>query len=282
MAIDPRIRARRVAVHRAEGRRRLRVFVGAATIIALVVGAWALSRSPLLDLDHVRVDGVAGDRRTVVETAAALEPGTPLVDLDLGAVTTEVEALPWVQSASATREWPGTVRLTVRSREPVARLGRSPAGEAGTEEDAPNDATVLVDAEGVVIGAAPTDSDLPLIDVTPTAALGEVEPTVAGAIDVATALPEDLRVWVESITIRDRAGSDDRPIVGLELIGEAVVALGTPELIADKLEAVRSVLAGAELACIVEIDAAVADLVTVERDPVCDGRGAESEAADGG
>nr|NIR41854.1 FtsQ-type POTRA domain-containing protein [Actinomycetota bacterium]NIS36949.1 FtsQ-type POTRA domain-containing protein [Actinomycetota bacterium]NIT98463.1 FtsQ-type POTRA domain-containing protein [Actinomycetota bacterium]NIU22072.1 FtsQ-type POTRA domain-containing protein [Actinomycetota bacterium]NIU70566.1 FtsQ-type POTRA domain-containing protein [Actinomycetota bacterium] len=120
IGIDPRIRARRIAVRRAEGRRRLRFLLAALAVVGIAVGAWALSRSPLLDLDHVRIEGVGAGRVAAVDAAAGLGRGTPLVDVDLGAVETAVEALPWVRVAEASRDWPGTVRIDVGERVPVA------------------------------------------------------------------------------------------------------------------------------------------------------------------
>jgi hypothetical protein len=66
-------------------------------------------------------------------------------------------------------------------------------------------------------------------------------------------------------------GADGRPIVGLDLIGSAVVEFGSADLVDDKLAALRAVLEGTDLGCITTIDVAVPDLTTVSRDPVCDG-----------
>ena len=122
MAIDPRIRARRVEIRRAEGRRRLRFLLLALGLVALAVGAWGLTRSPLLDLDHVRVDGVTDADAAAVLDAAALETGTAMFDLDLGSAETAVGELAWVKSASVEREWPGTIRITVTKRVGVVVL----------------------------------------------------------------------------------------------------------------------------------------------------------------
>ena len=60
-AIDPRIRARRILVKRDEDRSRLSRLIIVLGLLAVVAGSVAALRSPLLDVDHVRV---AGARRT--------------------------------------------------------------------------------------------------------------------------------------------------------------------------------------------------------------------------
>ncbi len=254
IGIDPRIRARRIAVRRAEGRRRLRFLLAALAVVGIAVGAWALSRSPLLDLDHVRIEGVGAGRVAAVDAAAGLGRGTPLVDVDLGAVETAVEALPWVRVAEASRDWPGTVRIDVVERVPVATV-RTAAG------------MLLVDAEGVAI-ASGRDAGLPVIAGSVEAVPGDALEALGPALAVVTELPDDLRVWVAAVT-----HDGGRATVGLDLVGGAVVELGSVELLADKVEAVRAVLDGTDLSCIRMIDVATPDLTTIRRDPACDGAG---------
>ena len=255
--VDPRIRARRIAVRRAEGRRRLRFLAVALGLVALAVGAWGLSRSSLLDLDHVRVDGLSGREQAVVEEAIGLERGTPLIDLDLDSVEATVGALPWVATVHAERDWPGTVRVVVEPRVPVAVVGSVNGGR------------LLIDAEGVLTGAAPADSPLPAISVESARPLGAIEPAALAGISVVTAMPDDLYPWIEAVTVAAEPGPDGRSIVGLDLLGNAVVEMGPAELIDGKLAAVRAVLESTELSCIDAIDVIVADLPIVTRDFGC-------------
>ncbi|MEQ8841285.1 MAG: FtsQ-type POTRA domain-containing protein [Acidimicrobiales bacterium] len=257
MAIDPRIRARRTAVRRAEGRRRLRFLLVAVGFVACAVGAWALTRTPLLDLDHVHYDGVTGSDAEQVVDAAALASGTAMFDLDLGAVERDVAALPWVETATAEREWPGTVRVTVQPRTPVAVIGL------------PGRESVLVDASGVLVRPAPEVTTLPRVAIEPSVGLGEVDEPARPGIAVALALPEDLQPWVEAVTLADGRRSDGRVVLGLDLLGSASVHLGAGDFVDDKLAAVRSVLEGVDLSCVEVIDVAVADLPTVTRGDLC-------------
>ena len=104
--IDPRIRQRRIAVRREEGRRRLRLLVGVVTVSGLVVGGWAATRSPLLDVDRVDVVGAARTPRDALVAAS----GHPL------------RRRPWSTSTRAARS--GRVAAAAVG----ARAPRSPAG----------------------------------------------------------------------------------------------------------------------------------------------------------
>ena len=268
MAIDPRIRARRVAVRRAEGRRRLRFLLGAAGLVALAVGAWGLTRTPLLDLDHIRYEGAAPADMDEVETAAGLHTGTAMFDLDLGAVGRDLTALPWVATASAHREWPGTVRVVVEPRIAVAVLGPA-EGPA-----------FLVDVEGVLLRPAAADTGLPRVAVDATVGLGEVQVDALPGIAVAAVLPDDLQRWVEAVTVGGVDESDTRVALGLDLIGSADATLGSADFIVDKLTAVRTVLERVELTCLAEIDVAVADSPVTTRDATCEGESADGAGDD--
>ncbi len=128
--VDPRIRARRVAVRRDAGRRRLRRLRSSGSVLVVLVGFVGALRSPLLDVDAVRV---AGTRRTApqaVVTAAGIEPGEQLVDLDLGAAGARVAALPWVGEVHIHRALGGAVDIRVVERDPGCRGGRGPDGRA--------------------------------------------------------------------------------------------------------------------------------------------------------
>ena len=56
----------------------------------------------------------------MVEEASGIDHGEAMAFVDLGAATDAVEALPWVESATMARRWPGVVTVTVAERRPVA------------------------------------------------------------------------------------------------------------------------------------------------------------------
>ncbi len=257
MSIDPRLRARRIAVRRAEGRRRLRTLVVGGALLAVALGSWGLTRSALLDLDHVRVDGLGPEAAALIQEMIPVERGNPLLDLDLASIEVEVTSLPWVESVDAKREWPGTLRLDVRERVEFAAL---PTVDGSF---------VIVDVDGVAMAAAEpqTLGALPVIQTVAEGELGTVQTDVLPALEVVSLLPDDLVPWIDAITV-----SPDRSDVelGLDLVGGARADLGDSGLLAHKLEAVRAILAGADLRCLAVIDVRVADVTTLTRDPVCD------------
>ena len=98
---------------------------------AMLVGwglSWALPRTPrtLAEVDwfrvrSVRVEGVRHLSAEEVERAAAVPPGANLWD-DLAPVAARVRAHPLVKDVEVGRRFPGTLRLSVVEREPVALL----------------------------------------------------------------------------------------------------------------------------------------------------------------
>jgi len=213
------------------------------------------TRSALLDVDHFQINGVSMHSETLVVEAASVERGTPLLDVDLGSVDSEVEAIPWVKSAHSARQWPGTVRIDV-----VERVAKAIIPASGG-------AYALIDESGVVIAEASVESapDLPLINIPLAVKLGEVEQSVLPGLAVVNAMPPDLGRWVETILVDPISGK-----VGFDLVGSATAELGDQLLLADKMEALRSVLARADLTCVALIDVSVADLPTIKRDQVCE------------
>lgn len=177
--VDPRIRARRVAVVRAQGRRRLRLLVAAASAVAVVVGAWLLVTSTLLDVDRIAVRGAVGVPEEAVRSAAAIDTGDALLLLDLGAVEQRVEEVPAVLEAHVSRELPDRVRITVVEREPAAWASRG-------------DGTVaILDRTGRVIADSAGDSPPALPEIQGLARVPEAGRTSAGG-GVATGVLDDL------------------------------------------------------------------------------------------
>src|SRR5262249_50007670 len=118
--IDPRIEARRDAVRRETGRRRLRILVAVAVVVVTLVGAYLLIESPLLNVDHVDVTGTVHASPAAVQAAIAGEHGRPLLRVNRGAAAARIEQLPWVAHASVTRSLPGTLRVSITEAQPVA------------------------------------------------------------------------------------------------------------------------------------------------------------------
>ncbi|MEV4617107.1 FtsQ-type POTRA domain-containing protein [Asanoa sp. NPDC049573] len=112
-------------------RRRLRAAlpwaVGAGSLAVLGLLAWAIFGSSLLGVRAVTVDGASLVSPGEVREAAAVRTGTPLAGLDLDAVAARVGALPAVEKATVTRDWPDGLSIVVveRTAEAVIPQGRT-------------------------------------------------------------------------------------------------------------------------------------------------------------
>lgn len=63
-------------------------------------------------------------RPDLLQEALNKHLGEGFFSLDLNAVKKEVEAMPWIYSASLSRRWPGTLMITVKEQHPVASWNR--------------------------------------------------------------------------------------------------------------------------------------------------------------
>ncbi len=198
--------------------RRRRVVLFAVVALLLLAGLGVGGRvllydSGLADVEHVQVTGVLTVETRDVLAAAAIEPGEPLVAVDVDAVASRVAAVPAVASARVGRHWPDTVSIEVTERVAVA-LAEAPQG------------LVLVDATGVAFRPAPpVPPALPRLTFTP---VGAGDPATTAALAVLAALPEALRAQVETVRV---AGSvtGGPPFVTLGLTGDRQVRWGPPD-----------------------------------------------------
>src|SRR5688572_2065637 len=131
--VTPLARRRRIPRPRSRRRRSLRL---AGAVLLLAAALWFLWAGPLLAVGTVQVDGAGTLSAEEVRTAAGIEPGIPLLRVDVEAVEARVARLPQIASVEVTRGWPRSVVITVVERVPVAVVG-----EAGSRS--------LVDADGV-------------------------------------------------------------------------------------------------------------------------------------
>ncbi len=233
--VDPRLRARRQEVRREVGRRRLRrVRAGGAFVLA-GAALWAALASPLLDVDRVVVTGVEPDRVLQVEQAAGIELGAPLATLDLDRARRAIEALPWVDAARPTRSWPGTARISVSERQPVA-LARAGDGR-WVAVDAERQLAVVDPDE---VGALPTVVGV-LSEARPGAPLGADS---AGALELARRLAALHGGAVEVVV---GAGGELDAVLRPEEGSEVRVRFGRPVELAAKVAALGALAAAGSL-----------------------------------
>jgi cell division protein FtsQ len=217
------VKARWIAARRAEGRRRLRVLIVITSVVSLAAVAWGVTKSPLLDVDHVIVRGLHHTTAAQVETAAGIHRGDALMWLDIGRGVSRLDALPYVRAARVTREWPGTVRITVTERTPVAWV----EGSAGR---------VLVDGTGRVLDAV-ADPPVGIPKLQGTRTVPAPGATIAPAVGarVASHLSGYVAAGTRTITVAD-AG------VSLELVAGPQFRLGDATQVEVKVHAGLAVL----------------------------------------
>ncbi|MHB8328910.1 MAG: cell division protein FtsQ/DivIB [Acidimicrobiales bacterium] len=228
--MDPRLRQRRAAVSRAQGRRRLRVVMAGTAAAVLAVVALAGLHSSLLAARHVKVSGALHTGTAAVLRTAGLAGAPPLIDVNPSAAAARLDGLPWVARATVSRQWPDGVVVDVVERVPVAVVERRGGGVA------------VVDATGRVL-AWDTSPPPGLITIVSPALAGRPG-TVMGAaarpaLAVAEATAGALRTRVLSVTTT----SDGT--VELDLGGGVQAVLGSASDVVSKLRALWSVLSGA-------------------------------------
>lgn len=229
-AVDPRMRARRAAVARSAGRRRLHRLVAAAVVLSLAAVSLAVLHSGVLEARHRLLRGATDTPASAVWRAAGISSATPLVDVSSGAAARRVEQLPWVGRASVQRHWPDTVVVTVTEREPVAVVGQ---GASAVVVD--RTGRVLAPAAGVAgAGALPR---LTAPGVGPRPPGRWVGPQAAPALAVAADEPSVLAGRVTQVTV----GAGDT--VTLALTGGIQVAFGPATEVIQKFESLAAVLA---------------------------------------
>jgi cell division protein FtsQ len=231
-AIDPRLRARRVAVGRAKGRRRLVVTGIVALVLAFIVGVIAVLASGLFAVEQVRWQGTsftdAGVRQQIDDELL----GTPVLRVDTGDIERRLEATPFVEDARVDARFPHTVDIDVRERRPVV------AFRGGTDQQ-----WRIVDRDGRVLTVIPDTPDpaayMWVLGANPDTEVGAfADPLYAAAAQLWIAVPPEIRAITESITVDTAAGT-----LGMvlrrpeEAVGESTidVRLGDPSNMPDKL-----------------------------------------------
>lgn len=255
--MDPRIRARRIANRRAEGRRRLIWVSVASAIVLLVVAAIAIVASPIFDVREVEVQGaVYTDPDVLAEVIADIE-GEPVLLVDTGAAEAALQAVPWVERARVRTDFPHTVRIDIRERRPVAAF----QGGDGKFR--------VIDVEGRVldvIDGIPIAYPL-IVGDNPDTERGQFAGApYASAGQLVLALPPDIRAITNSIgvdvtngalTLMLESPADDDP-------SEIEVRLGDDSQLDDKLaRLLYQMRNGDGLAGVCSLDVSTAEMGSV-------------------
>ena len=248
-------RARRARRPRRRINRRQAILVSVLVALVAIFGGYGLTRSPALDLDRVAITGTQQTDPAAIETASGLVRGHALTDLRLDIARRQIEALPWVDRARLARRWPGTVAIAIVERVPVAAV-------TGTDGE-----LAIVDRGGRVLArpgrshafaaAVPVEIDDDIVEV------GQIQPGMAPLLAVATALPGELRPWIERVG-RDRQGQPE-----LILRDGVQVVLGETTLLAGKFIDLATVLTRVDLKDICRINVSALHTPAVVRRPNC-------------
>lgn len=230
--MDPRMSARRTAVIREQGRRRLRIVLLGLAGTGVVVGGWFLLHTALFGARAVTVTGNVHESAAQVIAQAGLASRPPLLDVNAAAAAARIERLPWVRSASVGLSWPDGVHIRIIEETP-----RFAASEAGNRW-----ATLSADGRVLAVSPAREDGLLLLTVPQPPAAPGSVLPARDdAALTVASSLPGSFAAQVTGVTV-EPAGW-----VQLSMTTPIAVDIGTATQLTAKYEDVSSILAGATL-----------------------------------
>ena len=242
--VEPKLQARRIEVARHQGRRRLRFVVLVLGVVIAVVAVFGATRSPALDVDHVVVRGADQTGAAAVRRASGVPLGRPLVSVDPAHVEARLERLPWVERASVARSWPGTVRITLTERTPIAVVGTGSAA-------------VVVDGDGRAIAAAHHE-DLPVVAGAPVAVGRELAAPRRSVVSILEEMPAALR--------REVAAAHATPSgIALTLTDDITVRWGDSSQPSAKADALAVLLEQADRSTIAGIDVSVPRAATVTR-----------------
>jgi cell division protein FtsQ len=261
-AVHPRLRERRRAVSTRRHSRRFRVLVATAAVLGTLLAAVGVIHSPLLDVDRITVVGGGHDTPEDIIRASGLAVGDPSLRLDLAGATRAIERLPWVADAQVTRSLPGTVRIVVTERVPVASITRA-------------DGTVaLLDRTGFVIQDVPAaPADLPSVRTTsPVPPAGQPFAIAGGGAGVAAAWDLGGRGSLREVGL-------DRSDLRITLTDGTIVRFGRAVEVPQKLAALTVVLDHLAGAGVGYIDLSVPSAPAVGLTPVIGADGAVVPAA---
>ena len=116
--IEPRLRERRVAVKRAEGRRRLVWILAALGVVTAVVGTLAILGTVFtVQADQVTVTGNVYTDDEELDAVVEELVGTPTLRADTVALERRLERIPWVADARVRVQFPRAATIEIRERE---------------------------------------------------------------------------------------------------------------------------------------------------------------------
>ena len=208
-SMDPRVRARRIAVKRAAGRKRLVWTAVVVGVVLVVVAVLAVFSSSLFAVEQVDVQGATytsarddGQLQAVIDELR----GEPVLLVDTRRAELQLEQIPWIERAFVSTDFPNRVLIDVRERLPLATYIGS------------DDRYRVIDRDGRVLDVLegrPADYML-LTGTGPDLEPGALAGTpFAQAAQLVGALPAELRARTVSASVDATTGD-----LGLVLQGD--------------------------------------------------------------
>jgi cell division protein FtsQ len=168
--------------------------------------------TPIMSARDVVVTGLSVVPQDEVTTAAAVAPGTPLLQIDTDSVAERVAAIRRVASARVQRQYPSTLRITVVERVPVV------------VKDYP-DGPHLFDRDGVDFAIAPPPPGVPYLDADNP---GPNDAPTKAALEVMTSLRPEVAAQVARVAAPSVAS------ITLQLTDGRQVVWGTTDRTEEK------------------------------------------------
>ena len=252
LGIDPRIRARRISVRRAESRRRL-IWAGIAVgVLIVAIAAVAVFASSIFDVREVAVQGAVYTDPEVLQSVIDDLHGKPVLLVDTTAAQHELEAVPWVESARVTTDFPHRVVIDIRERVPIAAF----QGGDGQYR--------VIDVQGRVldvIAGQPTDYLLVTGDHPDTARGQFAGAPYASVAELVSSLPAEIRNITLSVGVDAGTGTLTMVLANDQPHGVGV-RLGDAKALDEKLaRLLQQVRSGVDGVCEIDISTSDAGIV---------------------
>ena len=250
--IDPRIRARRISVRRAEGRRRL-IWAGIGGGVLLVaIAAVAVFASSIFDVREVSVQGAVYTDPAVLQGVIDDLQGEPVLLVDTAAAQETLEAVPWVESARVATDFPHRVVIDIRERVPIATF----QGGDGQFR--------VIDLQGRVLdvlAGQPIDYLLVTGDHPDTARGQFAGAPYAAVAELVSSLPPEIRDVTQSVGVDASTGTLTMVLANDQPDGVSV-RLGDERGLDEKLaRLLRQVRKGLDGVCALDVSTSDAGVV---------------------
>jgi cell division protein FtsQ len=183
--------------------RGLKALMWSALVSVVVVGLGLLLYfTPIMSARNIVVVGLGAVTQDEVVAAAAVQPGTPLLQVETDAVAERIAAIRRVASARVQRQYPSMLRVTVIERLPVV------------VKDYP-DGPHLFDKDGVDFATAPPPAGVPYLEADSP---GPSDGPTKAALQVMTALRPEVagqvgRIAAPSVAAITLTLTDGRTVV---------------------------------------------------------------------